>query len=84
MGGDLPERRAGSGARRQAGLLRGRVAQLHRRERGRLDRGVRVRCDFLMLMFKRKLTAFVSSLPTRKLRELDRALIIALGVEVAQ
>lgn len=42
-----------------------------------------IRCDFLMLMYKRKLTAFVSSMSARKLHELDRALVIALGIEVA-
>ena len=39
-----------------------------------------VRCDFLTLMFKRKLTALVGSLGAKKLRELDRALGIALGL----
>jgi len=37
-----------------------------------------IRCDFLMLMFKRKLTRFVSSLPPSKVRELNRALTYAL------
>jgi mRNA interferase MazF len=39
-----------------------------------------VRCDFLALMFKRKLTGFVGTLPTRRQRELDRALAIALDL----
>ncbi len=39
-----------------------------------------VRCDFLALMFKRKLTGFVSLLPPRKLSELSRALAIALDL----
>ena len=37
-----------------------------------------VRCDFLMLMFKRKLTSFVATLSERKQRELQRALAYAL------
>jgi len=37
-----------------------------------------IRCDFLMLMFKGKLTHFVANLPADKLRELDRALSYAL------
>ncbi len=43
-----------------------------------LPRVSSVRCDFLALMFKRKLTTFVSSLPPRKIAELNRALAIAL------
>jgi len=46
-----------------------------------LPRACAVRCDSLALMFKRKLTTFVSSLPRRKLPELDRALAIALALE---
>lgn len=45
-----------------------------------LPRTSAVRCDFLALMFKRKLTGFVASLPPRKLTELDRALAIALDL----
>ena len=45
-----------------------------------LPRMSAVRCDFLALMFKRKLTGFVASLPPRKLSELDRALAIALDL----
>jgi hypothetical protein len=37
-----------------------------------------VRCDFLALMLKRKLTTFVTALPPRKLAELSRALAVAL------
>lgn len=37
-----------------------------------------VRCDFLMLMFKSKLTGFVGRLSAQKLKELDRALTYAL------
>jgi mRNA interferase MazF len=37
-----------------------------------------VRCDFLTLMFKHKLTTFVSTLSERKQRELQRALAYAL------
>lgn len=49
------------------------------------EEGVRlpsvVRCDFLALMFKRRLTSLVGSLGPSKLRELDGALAIALGLE---
>ena len=37
-----------------------------------------IRCDFLMLMFKAKLTHFVGTLSISKTRELDRALEYAL------
>jgi mRNA interferase MazF len=37
-----------------------------------------VRCDFLMLMLKRRLSAFVGSLGPRKLDELNAALRVAL------
>lgn len=40
-----------------------------------------VRCDFLTLMFKRKLTHFVSTLPPGKIMELNRALLSALELE---
>lgn len=43
-----------------------------------------IRCDFLALMFKRKLTAFVGALSERKLRELDRALVVALDLPLGQ
>ena len=39
-----------------------------------------IRCDFLMLMFKRKLTGFVGTLPDPKIRELDQALKYALDL----
>ena len=39
-----------------------------------------IRCDFLTLMFKRKLTTFVASLPAQKVRELDQALSVALDL----
>lgn len=45
-----------------------------------LPRVSSVRCDFLILMFKRKLTQFVASLPPRKLAELNRAVAVALDV----
>lgn len=45
-----------------------------------LPRVSAVRCDFLTLMFKRKLTAFVSSLPPGKVAELSRALAVALDL----
>ena len=37
-----------------------------------------IRCDFLTLMFKRKLTHFVGTLSAEKRRNLDRALRYAL------
>lgn len=37
-----------------------------------------IRCDFLMLMFKRKLTGFVGTLTAPKLHELDQAVKYAL------
>jgi mRNA interferase MazF len=43
-----------------------------------LPRVSSVRCDFLALMFKRKLTTFVAALPPRKLAELNGALAVAL------
>jgi mRNA-degrading endonuclease toxin of MazEF toxin-antitoxin module len=46
-----------------------------------LTRPCAIRCDFLMLMFKRKLTRFVSSLSQSKVRELNRALAYALELQ---
>lgn len=43
-----------------------------------LPRTCAIRCDFLMLMFKRRLTRLVGSLPLRKISELNRALAYAL------
>lgn len=40
-----------------------------------------VRCDFLTLMFKRKLTHFVTTLSERKQRELREALAYALQLD---
>jgi mRNA interferase MazF len=45
-----------------------------------LPRPSAIRCDFLMLMFKSKLTGFVGTLPDPKIRELDRALKYALDL----
>lgn len=45
-----------------------------------LPRTSSMRCDFLALMFKRKLTTFVASLPPRKVEELDHALAVALDL----
>ncbi len=45
-----------------------------------LPRVSAVGCDFLTPMFKRKLTAFVSSLLPRKLGELNRTLAVALDL----
>ena len=39
-----------------------------------------IRCDFLMLMFKSKLTRLIGTLPAAKLQELDRALKYALAL----
>jgi mRNA interferase MazF len=39
-----------------------------------------VRCDFLMLMFKARLTQFVSTLSPEKIRRLNRALSAALDL----
>jgi mRNA interferase MazF len=43
-----------------------------------LPRESAVRCDFLTLMFKRKLTHFVATLSPANLKDLDRALRYAL------
>jgi len=43
-----------------------------------LPKNSAIRCDFLTLMFKRKLTSFVGTLPTAKLEDLSRALSYAL------
>ncbi len=45
-----------------------------------LPRVSSVRCDFLALMFKRRLTTFVASLPPRKVEELNQALAVALDL----
>ena len=45
-----------------------------------LPRVSSARCDFLALLFKRKLTTFVASLPPRKVEELNRALAVALDL----
>lgn len=42
-----------------------------------------IRCDFLTLMFKTKLTHFIGTLSTAKLAELDRALACALDLRPA-
>ncbi len=39
-----------------------------------------IRCDFLTLMFKSKLTGFVADLPRSRMAELDEALGRALGI----
>ncbi len=43
-----------------------------------LPRSSAARCDFLTLMFKRRLTDFVSTLAPAKVADLDRALASAL------
>ena len=40
-----------------------------------------IRCDFLALMFKSKLTTFVAELRGNRLEALDSALARALGIE---
>ena len=45
-----------------------------------LPRRSAARCDFLALLFKRKLTTFVSTLSPAKVQELNRALQIALDI----
>jgi len=45
-----------------------------------LPRRCAARCDFLMLMFKAKLTDFVGSLSPAKIADLDRALAYALDL----
>ncbi|HWO42015.1 MAG TPA: type II toxin-antitoxin system PemK/MazF family toxin [Candidatus Eisenbacteria bacterium] len=47
-----------------------------------LPRTSAIRCDFLTLMFKRKLTHFVSTLSAPKVAELNRALAHALDLPV--
>jgi mRNA-degrading endonuclease toxin of MazEF toxin-antitoxin module len=47
-----------------------------------LPRASAIRCDFLALLFKRKLTGFVATLPPRKLLELNRALAVALDLRL--
>ncbi|MCL4513153.1 MAG: type II toxin-antitoxin system PemK/MazF family toxin [Candidatus Eremiobacteraeota bacterium] len=47
----------------------------------RLPRLSAVRCDFLMLLFKKKLTQFVSSLSKDKIQALNRAIRYALQLE---
>lgn len=46
-----------------------------------LPRDSAVRCDFLMLMFKRRLTGFVSTLSAPKRQQLRRALMTALQLD---
>jgi mRNA interferase MazF len=46
-----------------------------------LPRRTAMRCDFLALMFKRKLTRFVGTLSPAKLVELRRALTVALELD---
>ena len=47
-----------------------------------LPRQSSIRCDFLMLMFKSKLTRFVATLPASKRTALKRALMHALQLDV--
>ena len=45
-----------------------------------LPRGSSIRCDFLTLMFKRRLTTLVGRLGSAELRDMDRALKVALDL----
>jgi mRNA interferase MazF len=45
-----------------------------------LPRTSAIRCDFLTLMFKNRLTQFVATLPGEKIGELNRALAVALDL----
>jgi mRNA interferase MazF len=45
-----------------------------------LPRTSAVRCDFLTLMFKTRLTQFVATLPSEKIEDLNRALAVALDL----
>jgi mRNA interferase MazF len=49
-----------------------------------LPRMSAARCDFLTLMFKRKLTEFVGTLSGAKLSELNRALATALELPLSR
>lgn len=49
-----------------------------------LPRTSSVRCDFLTLMFKSKLTQFVATLSSHRLGELNRALARALELPLAR
>jgi mRNA-degrading endonuclease toxin of MazEF toxin-antitoxin module len=45
-----------------------------------LPRTCAIRCDFLMLLFKSKLTTFAATLSSRKMHELNRAISYALQI----
>lgn len=45
-----------------------------------LPRTSAVRCDFLTLLFKDRLTGFVATLPPEKMKALNRALAVALDL----
>ncbi len=47
-----------------------------------LPRTSAVRCDFLTLMFKSRLTQFVGTLSPEKILELNRALMVALDLSI--
>jgi mRNA interferase MazF len=47
-----------------------------------LPRTSAVRCDFLTLMFKRKLTQFVATLSVEKVSQLNAALAVALDLSM--
>ena len=49
-----------------------------------LSRACAIRCDFLTLMFKNKLTHFVSTLSAFKLAQLNRALAHALELPLVR
>ena len=47
-----------------------------------LPRDSSVRCDFVTLLFKSRLTRFVGTLPPAKIREIDVALAVALDLPI--
>lgn len=49
-------------------------------QREGLPRDSSVRCDFLTLLFKSRLSRYVGTLPPEKIRELDLALAVALDL----
>ena len=48
-----------------------------------LPRTCAVRCDFLALMFKHRLSRFIGALPPGRLHDLDRALALALDLRLS-
>lgn len=48
-----------------------------------LPKSCAIRCDFLALMFKQKLSTLAGSLSAQRIKDLDRALAVALDLPVA-